>query len=494
MGLQMLQDIPAIHKIALVLVGLGKQGQRVLKEYEAIQQMLPQEYQLELTHYVEPDPRQCKIAEREVPSFAVTPARWTSTLKEALSDLAEQGRRKRYKNAVIYDATPSHLHLSNLVVVHRFSTLNRELVDGQFFNYFGEKPLVTMSDEKISEFDTILVSGLESIDHYCNFVERYNPVILALQRDTDERKLRFSDVRLWRSSCIAIEQHITAERDGVTGGAFLDKTIHDISILASLFRLQGSISDTRNRLKLKSAKASHYLPFQLSPTPLRAKSAKSLSGIEWKDNGALPPSESRTHVEMSLDGGTVQLVASWIGLDSTMTLQMEDLRVRFGLKERSLVWNDTELPREFRPGLRKDEARVIYANTIDTNGAAVEYLGNLLTRPESDTCAALNPWLCRKTEDGCEILPVTSVRSTIQLCFLDVIGHIIGRQKGGREKLPQSLLDKQASAVVHSIAHDIRSVLNNSYADADDVDKSVEAARREALARVIAPYAFAVPD
>jgi hypothetical protein len=88
--------------------------------------------------------------------------------------------------------------------------------------------------------------------------------------------------------------------------------------------------------------------------------ARSLSGKEHAPGSSLPPAEGATYVRLTL--GTAcdaEFYASWLGLDTIATSDLAALFKYFQLRYLPVAWTYDDEPRDFMPGIRKDEARMI---------------------------------------------------------------------------------------------------------------------------------------
>jgi len=119
---------------------------------------------------------------------------------------------------LIYDATPSERHYRNMV----------EICD-VFPNavYLSEKPLFTARKQ------------LSSLAKYgnrvlCDFIETESLPALRL-REMQASGLKIERFRFWRLNSIGFQKLLKPRmRTGVTGGAAIDKCIHDLAVAVSL--------------------------------------------------------------------------------------------------------------------------------------------------------------------------------------------------------------------------------------------------------------------
>src|SRR5439155_14277721 len=102
-----------------------------------------------------------------------------------------------------------------------------------FFYYFGEKPLMlSQSNFKQRDFDI-----LKNTPHWCNFIEAKNPIYPAAVQYVEENKIMIKSIRFLRYGYVGLI-HLTSpqSRQGITGGSFLDKTIHDLPLTIALLK------------------------------------------------------------------------------------------------------------------------------------------------------------------------------------------------------------------------------------------------------------------
>ena len=93
--------------------------------------------------------------------------------------------------------------------------------------YFGEKPLLT---------DKRQLKALDSCERFfCDFIETESRVVRTLQRVIGDSDFEISKLSFWRLGSTALKKIFDPEtRTGVTGGALVDKTPHDLSITLAL--------------------------------------------------------------------------------------------------------------------------------------------------------------------------------------------------------------------------------------------------------------------
>lgn len=143
-------------------------------------------------------------------------------LSEALLRL-DGARSEDSYPVLIYDATPTTFHHSNLIAV-----LQRQ--DNSLF-YLGEKPIFTDPFEK----KHLILNTGEDFEFFCELIETESPVFLSVKEYlTAHSDLKITNIWSWRAGCSGIKKAILIGRLGVEGGALEDKSLHDFSISVGL--------------------------------------------------------------------------------------------------------------------------------------------------------------------------------------------------------------------------------------------------------------------
>ncbi len=99
--------------------------------------------------------------------------------------------------------------------------------------YVGEKPIFTEEGQ---------LPALERFPGrvFCNLVESQNEVTLKLA-EMQRNGLRFRRLRFWRINSVALLRVFAGQkRVGITEGALLDKSIHDLALTSLLLHGQGA--------------------------------------------------------------------------------------------------------------------------------------------------------------------------------------------------------------------------------------------------------------
>ena len=125
---------------------------------------------------------------------------------------------------LVYDATCSATHYGHLEdICENFPQAI----------YVGEKPIFT--EESQSAALTRFPGRV-----FCNLVESQNEVTLKLA-DLQRNGLRFRRLRFWRINSVALLRVFAGQkRVGITEGALLDKSIHDLALTSLLLHGQGA--------------------------------------------------------------------------------------------------------------------------------------------------------------------------------------------------------------------------------------------------------------
>lgn len=132
-------------------------------------------------------------------------------------------------SVIIYDASPPVAHFGYLSDIRRRANIRTEK-----YVYLGEKPLF------IDPFDVRIVSDSfpPEFHFFCDFIESQNPVFIKVREYVETESLDIYDIKLWRAGCAGLTHLVGDEREGVQGGALLDKSGHDLGITVGLLGLE----------------------------------------------------------------------------------------------------------------------------------------------------------------------------------------------------------------------------------------------------------------
>lgn len=128
---------------------------------------------------------------------------------------------------LLYDATPTRLHYSHLESIEALAQNGSRLCA-----YLGEKPLF---------LDPNQLKGAAGIrvPIYCDLIEAENPVFKAMRRYIIAHQPHIRTMWFWRAGSTGIKWLAGHSRNGVQGGALLDKSPHDLSLSINLLGARG---------------------------------------------------------------------------------------------------------------------------------------------------------------------------------------------------------------------------------------------------------------
>ncbi len=133
---------------------------------------------------------------------------------------------------IVYDATPSSFHTSNLDLLARMQDAYRAL-DLKIY-YLGEKPILTDPGDDEDDPPGDVKWAKESLPpdfrYFCELIELSNPVFLTCKEIITKRNLSVQEIWLWRAGSSSLKKLAGTDRNGVMGGAVEDKSLHDFSI------------------------------------------------------------------------------------------------------------------------------------------------------------------------------------------------------------------------------------------------------------------------
>jgi predicted dehydrogenase len=142
---------------------------------------------------------------------------------------------------VVYDASPTGMHFANLNYIHELqfdSSLSKNII------YIGEKPIFVDALE--------LEDARKNFDHhfpfFCDFIEVANPVFNSVKQYLEKENVIIDYMQFWRASGAGIKKYFMEARDGVQGGALLDKSLHDLSLAMNFLgpeMITGSTQDAQ---------------------------------------------------------------------------------------------------------------------------------------------------------------------------------------------------------------------------------------------------------
>lgn len=123
---------------------------------------------------------------------------------------------------IIYDASTAQFHF------HNFAEVRGQNTKKNLF-YLGEKPMV-FDPEQIEYLNNLP----KDYKFFCELIETENPVFKKTKQYIVDNNLKIQELNFWRAGGTGIKQAISTGRQGVTGGALIDKSAHDFSISIGL--------------------------------------------------------------------------------------------------------------------------------------------------------------------------------------------------------------------------------------------------------------------
>ena len=256
----------------------------------------------------------------------------------------------------VYDATPSPCHQRNLVdVCEHFP---RAL-------YLGEKPLFTSRAQ------------LPLLDRFgdrvlCDFVESQNEAVLKLL-EMQRTGFRIQRLRFWRMNSTGLRRLLEPEeRAGITGGALLDKGIHDFAVTSILLRNQGLLPITPIVTEARN--------LALMPDVVAHRKT-------YANGNGRPDAAGYAHIEwISSQPVDTEFSYSWIGVDrfDDLSVQLGQSSLRALLAEHGLDEDEwlarAPLDQEPFDKFEQQEARVLAVDGTE-DGRDARLIVNFLIRP-----------------------------------------------------------------------------------------------------------------
>lgn len=378
-----------MKKINLVILGCGKQGKTVLSRYESLYRRLKL-VGVELNIFALIDSNKSTIV--LVNDEVINPV--NSRIEDFNRNYIEFGRNdlvipplkpdttcdsfeKFIEKFIIdseiedpfliYDATPTYIHIDNIVAVSML--YKNELYKNKIF-YFGEKPLLLDKDQLVS------IPSEDQMIIWCNFIELFSPAFLSLRSFLNENKdYLITKIRFWRVSTVGLEKIFSHKREGVTGGSLEDKMIHDIA-LASGILSQSDLDGFKSWIKLEpekvisSAMIPSFMPASIysiaGNMPLfmaiNGKITDDLEECGWKwpsatTGGTLLPADASFILKTNIPRKEpvnelnpyveVDFYSSWVGLSDfpalrTVIKQLSELNIENGFNELNWIHENTE--------------------------------------------------------------------------------------------------------------------------------------------------------
>ena len=260
---------------------------------------------------------------------------------------------------LVYDATRSATHYDHLDdICENFPSAI----------YVGEKPIFTEASQ---------LKALEKFPGriFCNLVESQNEATLKL-RELQAHGMRFHRLRFWRINSVALLKVFAGQkRVGITEGALLDKSIHDLALTSMLLHNQGALlSDALVEEAVNLA----YMPHAAGPaeafSALRTEGAMDVAGfakLNW-----LTPSTMQTEFSYG-----------WVGVGRFDDLcadagkpRLRGLLSAYGLEESKWLFRAMVDGGE-NGSFEQQESRILVAEGSQY-GKQVDLVVNFLRRPD----------------------------------------------------------------------------------------------------------------
>lgn len=260
---------------------------------------------------------------------------------------------------LVYDATCSATHCGHLEDI--CENFPRAI-------YVGEKPIFTEENQ------------LTALDRFpgrvfCNLVESQNEATLKLA-EMQRSGLRFQRLRFWRINSVALLKVFAGQkRVGVTEGALLDKSLHDLALTSLLMHGQGVC---HSAAIVEEAVNLAYMPSAAKP---------STAFTEYHTDGALDVAGFAKLNWMTPELVETEFSYGWVGVGRFDNLCAEAGRPRlrgllsaYGLEETK--WLSRVIVDGAKHGsFDQQDARILIAEGKQ-NGKQVCLIVNFLRRPE----------------------------------------------------------------------------------------------------------------
>lgn len=229
-----------MHRVPIVLLGFGKMGRAA---YDSLLAIVHDQRDSGIAAKILCLP---EIGSRNMGSAKKYTAANTATLDRPQQPcdpldhvLREQFDLSPEDRFLVYDASPTQLHHSNMRAIC-------EAFPNAF--YLGEKPLLTSRQQ------------LRTLDGFaeragCAFIENFSlPMLKLSQLQTQGFEIR--SLRFWRlNSSGLMKMAAPQRRQGVTGGALLDKAIHDLALTSLLLgESEGAVVEAASMLTLPESR------------------------------------------------------------------------------------------------------------------------------------------------------------------------------------------------------------------------------------------------
>lgn len=205
------------RQVALGVIGCGYMGGTAIRAFDAFRELATgYGVSLDLKFVIEPNRATfLYVADYCHTKFSYSP-RCAREWEQSVAYL-----RHDDPPLIVYDASPPFAHFS---YYSRFNSFAQRASNKVV--YIGEKPLF---------FDRqhLTIAGHAKLLALCDLIETVNPVVVKVQEYIRDNDLRPQRMYFWRAGSSGLKIVSRCNRDGVQGGALLDKAPHDLAISQS---------------------------------------------------------------------------------------------------------------------------------------------------------------------------------------------------------------------------------------------------------------------
>jgi hypothetical protein len=346
--------------LGVVLLGYGRMGKAAHSAFKEIARKMEGEgIQIRVLAILDSDRRLIKsLKMADGPKAFLVPENGFTPIPISVILRREVGLKPQ-DSFLVYDATRSATHCDHLDdICENFPSAI----------YVGEKPIFT---------EAIQLKALEKFPGrvFCNLVESQNEATLKL-RELQTQGLRFRRLRFWRINSVALLKVFAGQkRVGITEGALLDKSIHDLALTSMLLHNQGACL---SEALVEEAVNLAYMPHAAEPTEafsaLRTEGAMDVAGfarLHW-----MTPSAMQTEFSYG-----------WVGVGRFDDLcsdagrpRLRGLLSAYGLEEAKWLFRAMVDGGE-NGSFEQQESRILVVEGTQ-DGRPVELVVNFLRRPD----------------------------------------------------------------------------------------------------------------
>ena len=349
-----------MRTLGVVLLGYGRMGKAAHSALKEISSKLEREgVQIRVLAILDSDRSLIKsLKTSEGPKAVLVPENGFTPIPISVILRREVGLGPK-DDFLVYDATCSATHCGHLEDICENFPLAI---------YLGEKPIFTEA------------SQLSLLDRFpgrvfCNLVESQNEATLKLS-ELQQNGLKFRRLRFWRINSVALlKVYAGQKRVGITEGALLDKSIHDLALTSLLLRGQGAAAIDST---VEEAANLAYMP--LAAQASAAFSDHATDGATDVAGFAKLNCLTPSPVEMECSYG-------WVGVERFDELceragrsRLRGLLSSYGLDEAKWL-SRVEMDGGENGPFEQQEARILVAEGAQI-GKEVRFVANFLRRPE----------------------------------------------------------------------------------------------------------------